>query len=172
MFTGTMVLVSMLASGPVASDISLDLTHVGHLPSKGRVQDQVPQNGIVAALVRSGPESIPFLVEKLTDEREVSGVVLDLWPKVHVGDVALIILCDLLTVADQSGSAVPGMTWDNLLERSDTVASASAVLARFLGAHGRAGLQNKVIRLLEPYQGQFGWDSHERCFRPGVAPPN
>ena len=171
MVSNVLVLVGTLTFAPAASPASVDLVHVGHLPTKGRVQDQEPQNAVIASLIRSGPASIPFLVAQLTDEREVDGT--DLWPKVHVGDVALMILCDFFTVSDRSQSTIHGMDWDELLERSEDDLSAWNVLELYVAAHGRLGLQNKVRQLLDPFQGRLAWDSHERCYRPVVAtPPN
>jgi hypothetical protein len=169
--TSAALVLGMLAAASSAPAVtSADLTRVGHLPSKGRVQD-VP-NPVVGSLISSGPSAISFLVNSLTDERVVNGAVIDLWPSVHVGDIALTILTDLFTPPDQSGSAVPDMDWDTLLERTNPNASAYDLLNGFIAAHGRGGLQAKVKRLLEPYRGRLTWDGHDRCFRPSATLPN
>src|SRR5262252_7276637 len=98
------------ASAPVTRDL-VDLRRIGPMPSKGRVQDQ--QLPVVEALIKAGPPAVTFLVSKLDDRTRIAGQepVMDFWPRVEVRHVALVVLCDLLTRADEITPTVPGFTW-------------------------------------------------------------
>jgi hypothetical protein len=167
-----MVLATAVRAG---TTISVDLGQIGHIASKGRVQDEEynPGNQVVRSLIASGPEAVPFLVAKLTDDNIVKGPVFDFWPVVRVGDIALVVLCDFFTVSDWSRSTVPGLAWADLLEQHDADIPSWTALERFVTKHGRTGLQRKVETLLKPHQGKLVWDQAEHCFRPAAStPPN
>ncbi len=70
-------------------------------------------------------------------------------------------------VEDWQTTSVPGMKWDDILERKDKNACASTLLKTFIKTHSRAELRTRVERLLNPYLLRFQWDDQERCFRPG-----
>ena len=168
-----MALVLPVALGLMTgSTVTVDLRGIGHLPSKGRAQDQAnPPNRVVSAIIAAGPDAIPFLVDQLSDETVLEGPVLDFWPQVRVGDVALVLLCDLFKAPDGISTTVPGLAWDTLLERDDVDIPAWSLLNRYVAAHGRRGLQSKVEQLLKPYVGRFAWDKSARCFLPVEKPP-
>jgi hypothetical protein len=153
--------------------VVVDLTRIGHVSSKGRLQDQ-ESNEVINALIAAGPDSVPFLLSKLVDATEVPGQVFDFWPRVRVADVALVALLDLFTPPDKVNATVPGMSWDSLLERREGEnISGWELLERYVAAHGRKGVQRQVEQLLSPYKGRLVWDASGRCFRPaGSAPPN
>ena len=162
---GLAAVIATSASAP--PDLPVDLTRIGHISSKGRVQDSQYNNlPVVNSLIQAGPAAIPFLVGKLDDDTEIREDVLDFWPRVTVGDVALVILCDLFRTADWKASTVPGLEWDALLERTDPEAPGWVVLQNFLAHHGRRGLRERVEELLKPYEGSLAWDANERCFMP------
>jgi hypothetical protein len=162
----------LCASAELPKGVTVDLTQIGHIASKGRVQDadynRLPE---VDALIQAGAAAIPFLVQSLEDETEIQHSVVDFWPRVRVGDVALIILCDFFKTSDWTRSTIPGLSWDTLLERPDRGAASWEVLGGFLAKHGRRGLRNKVESILEPYQGRLSWDATERCFKPTTKQP-
>ncbi|HKQ63211.1 MAG TPA: hypothetical protein VJS92_18125 [Candidatus Polarisedimenticolaceae bacterium] len=137
----------------------VDLARIGHLPGKGRAQDAI------GALAEAGPYLIPFLVSQLTVESAVEERVLDSWPRMRVGDVALVVLTDLFTEPGGE-TTIPGLAWDRLLERADDDTPAWELLERYIAIHGRAGLQRKVERILAPYDAGFAWDAARGCFRP------
>ena len=150
---------------------TIDLSQIGPLPSKGRVQDD-ESNRQVNALISMGPDAVSYLVARVVDDTEVKGHVLDFWPRVRIGDVALAVLCDLFTTPD-GVHTVPGLDWDSLLDRRGVDAPAWELLERFVEAHGRKGLQNRVEQVLARYDGRIAWVNAERCFRPmGGTPPN
>ena len=147
----------------------LDLAQIGHLAPKGRVQDKAynPQLPIVDRLIAIGPSAIPFLVSELEDDSEIEGPVFDYWPRVTVGDVALVLLVDFFTMPDGT-TTVAGLSWDNLLERRSKDEAAWDVLARFVREHGRAGLRRKVNGILKLNQAHYAWDPKDLCFRPAA----
>jgi hypothetical protein len=165
---GTVVLLVLAGIAPSLAEIYVDLNQIGHITPEGRVQDKEYNRNlaVVDALIQAGPAAIPFLVSKIEDETEVEANVLDFWPHVYVGDIALVILTDFFRTSDWLTSTVPGMTWDKLLDRSDSSIPAWVLLQDFIEKHGRKGLQQKVERILRPYEGRFVWDDKERCFRP------
>ena len=147
---------------------AVDLAWIGHVSSKGRVQDKQynPEMPLIDELIEAGPAAIPFLVLRLEDETEIRQSVFDFWPAVRVGDVALVILCDFFTRPDWQDATIPGLKWDTLLERDSPDRSGWEVLDRFLKRHGRSGLREKVEVVLQPYDGRLEWDATERCFKP------
>ena len=150
---------------PPALDI--DLRQIGDVAPKGRVQDKEynPRLVVVDRLIAAGPAAIPFLVSKLEDETTITRPVFDFWGKVHVGDVAFVILRDFFVESDWKTSTVPALDWGLLEGRDDETASAT-VFKEFVAKHGQRGRREKVERVLRPYGGRFVWDAHGRCFRP------
>jgi hypothetical protein len=123
------LLTAVLLSSGSAPDIA-DLTQVGHIEPNGRVQDQ--EIGIVQHLIEAGEPAIPFLVGKLEDETTVPGPTLDYWPQVDVGAIALVILTDFVARPGHSGPTIPGLSWDELLNRQDRDTAAWALYADFI----------------------------------------
>ena len=144
----------------------VDLTRIGPLRAKGRIQDE--HQPVVDTLITAGVSAVPFLVSKLEDRTRIPGrePVLAFWPRVEVRHVALLVLCDLFTRADGSTSTVAGLDWDEVLERRDRGAAAWELYDGFVSKHGRAGIRLKVEQLLAPYKDRIVWDAAERCFRP------
>ena len=151
---------------PAMRDLA-DLRKIGRLPFKGRVQDV--RSPVVEALVNAGPPAVTFLLSKLEDRTRIPGfgTVLDFWPRVEVGHVALIVLCDLFTRADGVTPSVPGLNWDEILGRQNQDLPAWELYDRFVAQHGRSGIRRSVEQRLAPYSGNVVWDATERCFRPG-----
>jgi hypothetical protein len=158
----------VLAGAPACANSSVDLSKIGHIAPKGRVQDKEynPHLPVVDALIEAGTDAIPFLVSKLEDETEVEGHVMDYWPSLRVGDVALVILTDFFTRPDWKHSTIPGFTLDEILERRTEDIAAWAVLDEYIKKHGRDGLRRKVEKLLEPYDWQLAWDAQQQCYVP------
>src|SRR5436309_4862774 len=147
--------------------VTVDLRLIVHIASKGRIQDKTynPNLPVVDALIDSGPAAIPFLLAKVEDETLIEPPVLDLWPRVRVGDVALLLLSDLFARSD-GRSTVAGLSWDGILERRNPDASAWTLLDDFVAKHGRVGVRRRAEAILTPYHGRFAWEAHERCFKP------
>src|SRR5688500_7495724 len=104
------------ALGVPVSDISL--ASIGSIAPKGRVQDgEYNDLAVVKRLIQQGKEAIPYLISKLDDETRIEGHVMDYWSEVRVADVALIILTDFFTDSSWQNTTVPGVGWDELLER-------------------------------------------------------
>ncbi|MCD4654289.1 hypothetical protein K8T06_10190, partial [bacterium] len=141
----------------------VDLSKIGHITPKGRVQDKTynPDLNMIDALIVSGPIAIPYLCQKLLDDTRIDGQIVDYWPDLRVGDLALMILCDLFLMKDWQTSSVTGMKWDDILERKDKNTPASTLLKTFIKTHGRAELRNRIERLLHPHQLCFEWDKEE-----------
>jgi hypothetical protein len=166
-FVALLTAASIGTSAP-RSVINIDLRQVNAFAPKGRVQDK-EYNGqpVVDQLIDLGPPAIPFLVSKLDDRTPLPHQVFDYWGEPRVGDVALVILTDFFLTADWTHSTIPAMAWETLLEGEDAQLDSYSLFTRFLARHGRRGLRRKVERVLQPYAGDFAWDAHERCFRPG-----
>src|SRR3990172_9386152 len=89
---GTLVSFVVGASGTLSQQFP-DLGQIGHVAPKCRVQDREynPRLPVVTSLIKAGPAAIPFLVSRLEDDTEIKGHVFDYWPRVAVGDVALVL---------------------------------------------------------------------------------
>jgi hypothetical protein len=93
--SGTEKLQSNVSAAPLSE---IDLTNIGPIAPKGRVQDtEYNHLPVVENLIAHGNEAIPFLIAKLDDETKIRGHVFDYWSDVRVGDVAFIILTDFFT---------------------------------------------------------------------------
>lgn len=67
----------------------IDLSKIGHITPKGRVQDKYYNElPIVDQLIANGKESIPYLISKLEDETSIKEHVMDYWSLMRVGDKA------------------------------------------------------------------------------------
>src|SRR5437660_5467014 len=59
----------------------IDLTKIGHLAPKGRVQDKEYNDApVIDDLISHGKDSIPFLISKLDDRTVIHYSVEDYWP--------------------------------------------------------------------------------------------
>ena len=143
----------------------IDLTKIGHIAPKGRVQDkEYNQLEVVDQLLEHGKQSIPFLIDKLEDETSIEGTVKDHWSVVTVGDVALMILSNF-SIDSTGKETIPGGSWDNFLQRgSNRDMSAVELLSKALEKHGRRGLHAKWQRIWTTWEEHITWDDNERCF--------
>jgi predicted HNH restriction endonuclease len=131
------------------------------------VQDRDYNNlPIVDELLAQGTQSIPYLIRKLDDETEVHGVVMDYWSEVTVADIALVILTDFFTDSTWQKTTIPGVSWDDFLERGERNSlTAEKLLRSYMAQHGRKRIQEKWTAIWRSYQHAIMWDANERCFR-------
>jgi hypothetical protein len=145
----------------------INLAEIGAVAPKGRVQDtecnQVP---LVEELLAHGKESIPYLISKLDDETRVDTHVVDYWYKVHIADVALIVLSDFFTNRTWKSTTIPGVGWDQFLERgNDPNLTGEQVLRNYIARHGRHSIKTRWQQIWETHQDKIFWDETERCFK-------
>ncbi len=146
--------------------IEIDLSQIGHLASKGRVQDrEYNKSMVVDNLIKMENESIPFLIDKLTDETLIKGATIDFWSKVTIGDIALIILTDFFTDSTWVKTTIPGISWDEMLKRKNSKLTAEQVLRSYVAIFGRKAIQNKWERVWHENHEKLYWDNEERCFK-------
>lgn len=148
---------------------NVDLRKIKDVAPKGRVQDKYYNQNLpeIDALIAIGNSSIPFLLNKIEDETVIDNHVFDYWPSVHVGDVAIVILTNFFLDSKWEHSTVPGMGWDEVLDRKNNQeATGDELLEKFIAKNGRIGLRQKIEKILAPYDNQFLWDENERCFKP------
>ncbi|HZI85200.1 MAG TPA: hypothetical protein VFD48_00090 [Pyrinomonadaceae bacterium] len=156
------------ASPPVPIPLSeIDLTRIGHIAPKGRVQDaDYNQLPIVQQLLAHGKESIPFLISKLEDETKIEGHVLDFWSQVYAGDVALVILSDFFLDKNWQRSTIAGMHWNELLGRGNNKnISGEQVLRNYIERYGRRKIKERWQKVWQQYQDRIFWDEQERAFK-------
>lgn len=145
----------------------IDLRTIGHIASKGRVQDREYNHlPAVEQLIAQGKESVPYLISKLTDEAKVEGQVIDYWSDVRVADVALLVLTDFFTDSTWQRATVAGVSWDELLERGNQEGlTAEQVLRSYISKHGRKKIQDSWKDTWTKYRDKMFWDEKQRCFR-------
>ena len=165
--TGGTLNVGRQTQQPNAVSSQPDLATIGHISPKGRVQDRDYNNlPIVDELLAQGTKSIPYLIRKLDDETAVQDVVMDYWSEVTVGDVALIILTDFFTDSTWQKTTIPGVSWDDFLERGDRKnLTAEKLLRSYIAQHGRKNIKERWTTIWSRYQHVIMWDASERCFR-------
>jgi hypothetical protein len=145
----------------------INLAAMPHLSAKGRVQDRSynPDVPLVEQLLAMGPAAIPLLISMLDDETHVHHQVLCLWPGNTVGDIALVILHDLVTTGDGTATTIPGADYNTLLGARPPTTPFFTHLYAWVAAHGRTALQQRWQHLWEAWAQQICWDADERCFR-------
>ena len=147
---------------------AIDLSQIGHIAPKGRVQDkEYNELEVVDQLIANGKDSIPYLISKLDDETVIHEPVMDFWSKITVGDVALIVLSDFSIDSTWTNETIPGASWDKFLERSSANRDVPAqeLLDIQVARHGRGGLKAKWQKIWSDYEDRVVWDDKERCFR-------
>jgi hypothetical protein len=147
----------------------IDLSKIGHIAPKGRVQDKHYNHlEVVEDLIANGKESIPFLINKVDDETVIDHQVEDYWPEITVGDVALLILSSLSLDATWTNQTIPGTSWEELFEAE---MSADVSFLEYyqtqIGEHGRNRVKAKWEKIWATYKDRIVWDDQERCFKLG-----
>ena len=144
-----------------------DLSKIGYISSKGRVQDgEYNDSPELKHLIARGKESIPELIGELDNETKIEGQVLDYWSEVRVGDVALIILTDYFTDSSSQRTTIAGVGWDEFLERgSKKNLTAEQVLRNYIAKHGRAKIKDRWQEMWIRDGDRIFWDDGERCFK-------
>ena len=145
----------------------IDLAKIGHINSKGRVQDlEYNRLGVIDRLIGGGKESIPFLISQLESEKKVQGEVLDMWYKVTVGDLAFCILMDFFTDPTWTKPTITGLTWEEFLEvEKGSDQAAEYKLRSYISKHGRRQIKAKWQKVWEQNRERLYWDENDRCFK-------
>lgn len=122
--------------------------------------------GTVVKRLIQQDKAISYLISKLDDETRIKGHVKDHWSEVRVADVALIILTDFFTDSSWQNTMVPGVGWDEFLERDvDRDLTSEQVLRNYISKHGRKAIKDRWQALWREYRDRLFWDENERCFR-------
>ncbi len=155
-----------VAAAPRIPLSEIDLTRIGSVASKGRVQDTDYNHlPIVENLIAHGNDSVPFLIGKLADETKIRGHVFDYWYDVRVGDVAFVILTDFFTDRTWRDTTVPGVGYDTFLQRANSDIMAEQVLRDYIAKHGRGDISNRWRQIWVQYKDRVYWDESDRCFK-------
>jgi hypothetical protein len=144
----------------------IDISKIGHIAPKGRVQDlQYNKLEVIADLIANGKESIPYLISKLDDETRLDVPVIDYWHDVTVGDVALVILSDFSLDSTWRKETIPGTDWTAHFRGScKGHAPSQECLSAILGKYGRKGIKAEWQKVWDKYKSEIYWDEQERAF--------
>jgi hypothetical protein len=145
----------------------IDLTKIGAIAGKGRVQDtEYNHSPVVENLIAHGNESVSFLIGKLDDEAKIKGRVFDYWSDVRVGDVAFIILTDFFTDPTWRKTTIPGVGYDDFLRRApNSNVTGEDLLRNYIAKHGRHDIANRWREIWARYKDRAHWDHNDRCFK-------
>lgn len=145
----------------------IDLTRIGAVAPKGRVQDtEYNQLPVVENLIAHGTQAIPFLIDRLDDETRIQGHVFDYWYEVRVGDVAFIILTDFFTDPTWQKTTIPGVGYDAFLQRApNSDMTGEQVLRNYIARHGRHDITKRWREIWAKYKDRAYWDNNARCFK-------
>lgn len=145
----------------------IDISKIGQITPKGRVQDkEYSQLEVIDQLIANGKDSIPFLISKLEDGTIIRHHVIDYWPgPITVGDVAFTILSDFTTDSTWIRSTIPGTEADSILGKYDPNLPGVERLTRFVQKHGRRPIRRKWEEIWTRYKDRIVWDEQERCFK-------
>lgn len=155
------------SSASVVPVSDINLASISSIAPKGRVQDgDYNELAAVTSLIQKGKEAIPYLISKLDDETKIQGHVIDYWSEVRVADVGLIILTDFFTDSSLQNTTLPGVGWNEFLERgSNGNLTGEQVLRNYISKHGRKAIKDRWQALWLEYRGRLFWDENDRCFR-------
>jgi hypothetical protein len=144
----------------------IDLSKIGRLEPKGRVQDKDYQEiEMVDDLIANGKDSIPFLIGKIDDGTVIHQHVMDYWPEVTVGDVALHILGDFSVDYTWTKRTIPGTDWEGLFgTKYDDKLPFYENYENYIRKHGRRSLKAKWERLWQQYKDRIYWDEKDIAF--------
>ena len=144
----------------------IDLTKIGAVAPKGRVQDtEYNQLPVVENLIAHGNEAVPFLIAKLDDETKIKSHVFDYWSDVRVGDVAFIILTDFFTDPTWRKTTIAGVGYDVFLERApNSEVTGEQLLRNYIARHGRHAIKIKWQKIWAQHKDRAHWDANDRCF--------
>jgi len=135
----------------------------GRCGAKGRFQDrEYCTSSVVDRVVADGPRAIPLLISQMTDERVVPKTVLDHWPRIRAGELAVLILEDLFLDDTWQQRTMPELFPDR---RCDPATPASECWVRFREKHSLAEIQARWLGFWRTYEARIHWDEHARCFR-------
>ena len=153
--------------GPRKALSEIDISKIGQITPKGRVQDKdYTQLEVIDQLIANGKDSIPFLISKLEDETVIQHHVIDYWPgDITVGDVAFVILSDFTTDHTWTKTTIPGTDGDSILGKYDPNLPGVERLTRFVQKHGRKPIRRKWEEIWSKYRDRIVWDEQERCFK-------
>ena len=145
----------------------IDLSKIGHIAPKGRVQDKDYNDlEIVDHLIANGKGSIPYLISKLDDKTVIHRPLLDFWPELTVGDVAFLILCDFSLDSSWTKETIPGTNFNEFFgKRKNPQQPASEYYHDQLARHGRQRMKAKWETIWTTYGDRIAWDEKERCFK-------
>ncbi len=144
----------------------IDLRLIGHIAPKGRVQDlDYNQLPVIEQLIIHNKESIPFLIDKLTDETKTKGHVVDFWNDVRVGDVAFFILTGFFTDSSWEKSTIEGTSFNSFLGCNNRDVPSDYCFYNYIEKHGRKNIKARWQGIWEKNKDRIYWDEAERCFR-------
>src|SRR5262249_3157633 len=130
-----------------AGQVYPDLRTIARVAPKGRIQDKEynPSIKAVDELVGMGIEAVPFLIQKLDDDKKIDHHVLDFWSDVTVGDVSLVILTDFFTTPSMTEHTIPGTSWPEILDvpTQDADKTAEEEVRAFVYTKGREAIKAK-----------------------------
>ena len=154
------------APSPETRLSEINLAAIGHMASKGRVQDrEYNRLPVIEQLLAHGKNSIPYLISQLDDETKIEGHIKDYWSDVRVGDVALIILTNFFTDKSWRRTTIPGVGWDEFLGGENGASiTGEQRLRNYLARRGRKSIKERWQRVWEQHGENIRWDDEERCF--------
>jgi hypothetical protein len=145
----------------------IDLSLIGHFSPKGRAQDlDYNQLPVVEQLIIHNKESIPFLINKLTDEtKPKERHVMDFWNDVRVGDVAFFILTDFFTDNSWEKPTIDGISFRTFLGCNNKDLPSANCHYDYIEKHGRKQIKARWQKIWNENKDKLYWDEFERCFR-------
>jgi hypothetical protein len=152
---------------PKKSLSQIDLSKIGHMAPKGRVQDKDYNDlEIVDQLIANGKDSIPYLISKLDDETVIHQPLRDFWPELTIGDVALFILSDFSLDSTWKKRTIPGTNWQELFgTKKNSHQPAWEYYYDQMKKHNRRWIKAKWQKIWTTYKDRIVWDEQERCFK-------
>lgn len=145
-----------------------DLLKIEKIAPKGRIQDKEynPNLKIVESIVHDWQNEIPILIQQITDTTRFQESPVDYWQDCRVGDVALLVILDLVTDDVWSKSSIAPLSWDSLLINfKDDGKGLFSRYQKLLKKEGRIVLQRRIKAIWDKHKNEVYWDSKSNCLK-------
>jgi hypothetical protein len=171
-FVSLIVLFAAAIASPTQSqykDKKFDLSKLNGGPTclmKGRFQDKgYNESPVVEDIILRGKDSVPILIDMISDPTPTKEPAFCYWPKTTYGDLAFFMLTDLFLDATWEHSTLSGASLQDLLWRKPNEMPMWDHYAAYLKKHGPRDLQRKWTKLWAEYRDKVEWDAKDRCYR-------
>jgi hypothetical protein len=129
--------------------------------AKGRFQDrEYCASKVIDQIVADGKAAIPILISQITDNHLIKEQVINYWPQLRAGELALFILENLFLDDTWKHETMPDLFNDRKCDEGGYVC-----WEQFRKRYSLADIQKRWTVFWTANQDNIFWDDKSRCFR-------